>query len=165
VSWLTWLFWLFTLNSCLNPFIYLAFNPELINTLVGGRLRRFGTNGGRGVEAERGGVLAGRGGGQQHSSLILRSNRPEVRPMQVFAANTSEASTRKDSFRRRQQQFAAKTPVAFNRGLGAPAGNKRLATLIAASGDSSRATATTALTPQEDIQHQHSHHSHQEDRL
>ena len=32
----SWLFWLFTLNSCLNPFIYMAFNRELVHTLVAG---------------------------------------------------------------------------------------------------------------------------------
>ena len=32
-----WLFWLYTLNSCLNPWIYMAFNPELITTLFGTR--------------------------------------------------------------------------------------------------------------------------------
>ena len=32
----SWLFWLFTLNSCLNPFIYMAFNRELVHTLTAG---------------------------------------------------------------------------------------------------------------------------------
>ena len=41
-----WIFWLFTLNSCLNPWIYMAFNPELVNTLFGGRFKRNTGNGG-----------------------------------------------------------------------------------------------------------------------
>ena len=32
-----WLNWLFTLNSCLNPWIYMFFNPELIHNLCGRR--------------------------------------------------------------------------------------------------------------------------------
>ena len=31
---LSWLFWLLTLNSCLNPWIYMLFNPELLKILM-----------------------------------------------------------------------------------------------------------------------------------
>lgn len=34
---MTWLFCMLTLNSCLNPWIYMAFNPELIHILFGRR--------------------------------------------------------------------------------------------------------------------------------
>jgi hypothetical protein len=36
VRFINWLFWLLTLNSCLNPWIYMAFNRELVHTLIGG---------------------------------------------------------------------------------------------------------------------------------
>ena len=42
---LNWLFWLFTLNSCLNPWIYMAFNPELVYTLFGPTCKCFGPPG------------------------------------------------------------------------------------------------------------------------
>ncbi len=49
VKGMDWIFWLYTLNSCLNPWIYMAFNPELIHTLFGGP-RRGARGGGSAVE-------------------------------------------------------------------------------------------------------------------
>ncbi len=59
VGYVEWLFWLFTLNSCLNPWIYLAFNPELVQNLFG-RGRRGSRCGGRGAAGAMAGAATNR---------------------------------------------------------------------------------------------------------
>ncbi len=91
-----WIFWLYTLNSCLNPWIYMAFNPELVNTLFGGHFKR-GGGGAVGGGGLRGGGGGGGAGGPIATSKAAADNANTARTVLTESQRSKKSGEKKSS--------------------------------------------------------------------